>query len=699
TENSEFVTKLVENKEFIKQLGDNIDFVENITNNNEFIENIINKLEGEYGNVSYDTDKNQFFYIKDGKVEYIDWSNLDTVNVSFAIDTNKENLVITDSRGESVSLSVDALGETIANNDVFVTNLTENSEFVTKLVENKEFIKQLGDNIDFVENITNNNEFIENIINKLEGEYGNVSYDTDKNQFFYIKDGKVEYIDWSNLDTVNVSFAIDTNKENLVITDSRGESVSLSVDALGETIANNDVFVTNLTENSEFVTKLVENKEFIKQLGDNIDFVENITNNNEFIENIINKLEGEYGNVSYDSVTKEFYYYDNGMKTPVDWSALNTTNLSFTMEGDFLSVNDSAGDSVQLSVTDLASNKTFVEHIASNKDFITKLGDNIEFVENITNNNEFIENIINKLEGEYGNVSYDTDKNQFFYIKDGKVEYIDWSNLDTVNISFAIDANKENLVITDSKGGAVSLSVDALGETIANNDVFVTNLVENKEFITKLGNNAEFIENIINKLEGEYGNVGYDSVTKEFYYYDNGVKTPVDWSTLNTTNLSFTMEGDFLSVNDSAGDSVQLSVIDLASSKTFVEHIASNKDFITKLGDNIEFVENITNNNEFIENIINKLEGEYGNVGYDTTTNKFYYIKDGRIEYIDWSNLDTVNISFAIDANKENLVITDSKGGAVSLSVDALGETIANNDVFVTNLVENKEFITQLGNN
>ncbi|MEC4054627.1 hypothetical protein VSP10_17860, partial [Myroides odoratimimus] len=84
----------------------------------------------------------------------------------------------------------------------------------------------------------------------------------------------------------------------------------------------------------------------------------------------------------------------------------------------------------------------------------------------ITNNNEFIENIINKLEGEYGNVSYDTNKNQFFYInKDGKVEYIDWSNLDTVNISFAIDVNKENLVITDSQGGMVSLSVDALGET------------------------------------------------------------------------------------------------------------------------------------------------------------------------------------------------------------------------------------------
>ncbi|MEK6513316.1 hypothetical protein [Myroides odoratimimus] len=66
-----------------------------------------------------------------------------------------------------------------------------------------------------------------------------------------------------------------------------------------------------------------------------------------------------------------------------------------------------------------------------------------------------------------------------------------------------MDANKENLVITDSKGGTVSLSVDALGETIAKNDVFVTNLTENKEFITKLGDNNEFIKQIIKNIEKE----------------------------------------------------------------------------------------------------------------------------------------------------------------------------------------------------
>ncbi|MEC4086924.1 hypothetical protein, partial [Myroides odoratimimus] len=734
TENSEFVTKLVENKEFITKLGDNIEFVENITNNQEFIENIINKLEGDFGNVGYDKDKNQFFYIKDGKVEYIDWSNLDTVNVSFAIDTNKENLVITDSRGESVSLSVDALGETIANNDVFVTNLTENSEFVTKLVENKEFIKQLGDNIDFVENITNNNEFIENIINKLEGQYGNVGYDVAKNEFFYIDtDGSVKPISWSDLDTVNAKFSFDDTKANLVITDSKGGVVSISTDELGETIAKNSVFVTNLTENSEFVTKLVENKEFITKLGDNIEFVENITNNQEFIENIINKLEGDFGNVGYDKDKNQFFYLKDGKVNYIDWSDLDTVNVKFSFDDTKanLVITDSKGGVVSIStdelgetiaknsvfVTNLTENSEFVTKLVENKEFITKLGDNIEFVENITNNQEFIENIINKLEGDFGNVGYDKDKNQFFYLKDGKVNYIDWSDLDTVNVKFSFDDTKANLVITDSKGGVVSISTDELGETIAKNSVFVTNLTENKEFVTKLvenkefiteiTNNQEFIENIINKLEGQYGNVGYDVAKNEFFYIDtDGSVKPISWSDLDTVNAKFSFDDvkANLVITDSKGGVVSISTDELgeaiAKNDVFVTNLTENKEFITKLVENKEFITEITNNQEFIENVINKLEGQYGNVGYDVAKNEFFYIDtDGSVKPISWSDLDTVNAKFSFDETKANLVITDSKGGVVSISTDELGETIAKNDVFVTNLTENKEFITKLVEN
>ncbi|MDR0195570.1 MAG: hypothetical protein LBI73_10650, partial [Myroides sp.] len=131
---------------------------------------------------------------------------IDTTNKSFTISDDQEKLVITDSQNNRVELAV----KEFAKNSVFIKNLTEN----------KEFIKQLGDNIEFVKQITNNQEFLNNIINKLEGDFGNVGYDKDKNQFFYLKDGKVVYIDWADLDTVNVKFAFDDKKEQLVITDS-----------------------------------------------------------------------------------------------------------------------------------------------------------------------------------------------------------------------------------------------------------------------------------------------------------------------------------------------------------------------------------------------------------------------------------------------------------------------------------------------
>ncbi|WP_430609525.1 hypothetical protein [Myroides odoratimimus] len=714
TENSEFVTKLVENKEFITKLGDNIEFVENITNNQEFIENIINKLEGDFGNVGYDKDKNQFFYLKDGKVNYIDWSDLDTVNVKFSFDDTKANLVITDSKCGVVSISTDELGETIAKNSVFVTNLTENSEFVTKLVENKEFITE----------ITNNQEFIENIINKLEGDFGNVGYDKDKNQFFYLKDGKVNYIDWSDLDTVNVKFSFDDTKANLVITDSKGGVVSISTDELGETIAKNSVFVTNLTENSEFVTKLVENKEFITKLGDNIEFVENITNNQEFIENIINKLEGDFGNVGYDKDKNQFFYLKDGKVNYIDWSDLDTVNAKFSFDDTKanLVITDSKGGVVSISTDELgetiAKNDVFVTNLTENKEFITKLVENKEFITEITNNQEFIENVINKLEGQYGNVGYDVAKNEFFYIDtDGSVKPISWSDLDTVNAKFSFDDTKANLVITDSKGGVVSISTDELGETIAKNDVFVTNLTENKEFVTKLvenkefiteiTNNQEFIENVINKLEGQYGNVGYDVAKNEFFYIDtDGSVKPISWSDLDTVNAKFSFDDTKanLVITDSKGGVVSISTDELgetiAKNDVFVTNLTENKEFITKLVENKEFITEITNNQEFIENIINKLEGQYGNVGYDVAKNEFFYIDtDGSVKPISWSDLDTVNAKFSFDDTKANLVITDSKGGVVSISTDELGEAIAKNDVFVTNLTENKEFITKLVEN
>ncbi|MHC5311077.1 hypothetical protein ACYSNM_13635, partial [Myroides sp. LJL116] len=594
----------------------------------------------------------------------------DTTNKSFTL--MEDFLTITDSNGDSVKLAV----AEIASNSTFVTNLAGNSEFVT----------HLGDNLDFVTNVTNNQEFISNIINKLSGLYGNVGFDEIlKNFYYYNADGKKTTIDWSNLDTTNTTFTLEG--DFLSVTDSKGNSVKLAV----EQIASNSTFVTNLAGNKEFITKL----------GGNIDFVTNVTNNQEFIDNIINKLEGTYGNVGYDSVKKELYYFDkDGNKVTVEWSDLDTTNSSFTLEGDFLTITDSKGSSVKLAVEQIASNSTFVTNLAGNKEFITKLGDNIDFITNVTNNQEFIDNIINKLEGTYGNVGYDSVKKELYYFdKDGNKVTVEWSDLDTTNSSFTLEG--DFLTITDSKGNSVTLAV----EQIASNSTFVTNLAGNKEFITKLGdnidfvtnvtNNQEFIDNIINKLEGTYGNVGYDSVKKELYYFDkDGNKVTVEWSDLDTTNSSFTLEGDFLTITDSKGNSVTLAVEQIASNSTFVTNLAGNKEFITKLGDNIDFVTNVTNNQEFIDNIINKLEGTYGNVGYDSVKKELYYFdKDGNKVTVEWSDLDTTNSSFTLEG--DFLTITDSKGNSVTLAV----EQIASNSTFVTNLAGNKEFITKLGDN
>ncbi|MCS4238943.1 hypothetical protein, partial [Myroides odoratus] len=681
--NTTFVTNLTENQEFITQLGDNVEFIKHITENNEFIENIIKELKGEYGNVTYNSTNNTFvYYDEDGNEHQIDWSKLNTTNVSFELVNDQ--LVVTDSENNAVRLNVSE----IANNTTFVTNLTENQEFIT----------QLGDNVEFIKHITENNEFIENIIKELKGEYGNVTYNSTNNTFvYYDEDGNEHQIDWSKLNTTNVSFELVNDQ--LVVTDSENNAVRLNVSE----IANNTTFVTNLTENQEFIT----------QLGDNVEFIKHITENNEFIENIIKELKGSYGNVNYDSVNNTFVYYDeNGDEHPIDWSSLNTTNVSFTLEQDRLVVSDSAGNSVSLAVEEIANNSTFVTNLVDNQEFITKLGDSVEFVKQITENNEFIKNIIKELKDTYGNVGYNTENNTFYYYDENKnIVPISWDALGNTKIAtFAVDEATDTLVITDTEGASFSVAINDLGKIIANNDVFVTNLVENQEFITQLGDNVEFIkhitennefiENIIKELKGSYGNVNYDSVNNTFVYYDeNGDEHPIDWASLNTTNVSFTLENDRLIVSDSAGNSVSLAVEEIANNSTFVTNLVENQEFITKLGDNVEFINHITENNEFIKNIINELKDTYGNVGYDTVNNNFFYYDENKQPVvISWDALGNTKIAtFAVDSATDTLVITDTEGASFSVAINDLGKIIANNDVFVTNLVENQEFITKLG--
>src|SRR5699024_11090534 len=166
----------------------------------------------------------------------------------------------------------------------------------------------------------------------------------------------------------------------------------------------------------------------------------------------------------------------------------------------------------------------------------------------------------------------------------------------------------------------------------------------------------------------------YYEYNNEFYYIDyNGDEQPIDWSDFNTVNQSFELVNDELVITDSDGNAVALAV----------EEIANNTIFITEL----------TENQEFIDEIINMLDRAYEHVGYDETTNEFYYIDDnGDEQPIDWSDFNTVNQSFEL-VNDE-LVITDSDGNAVALAV----EEIANNTIFITELTENQEFIDEIIN-
>ncbi|MDM1046544.1 hypothetical protein HX004_17135, partial [Myroides sp. 1354] len=660
TDNTRFEVTLDElgaaianNEVFITELGDNIEFINQITNNEEFITNIIEELNNTYGNVGYDTTTNQFFYYDaDGNPVTIDISTLTNTKIqSFVVDQANNVLVITDTDNTRFEVTLDELGAAIANNEVFIT--------------------ELGDNIEFINQITNNEEFITNIIEELNNTYGNVGYDTTTNQFFYYDaDGNPVTIDISTLTNTKIqSFVVDQANNVLVITDTDNTRFEVTLDELGAAIANNEVFIT--------------------ELGDNIEFINQITNNEEFITNIIEELNNTYGNVGYDTTTNQFFYYDaDGNPVTIDISTLTNTKIqSFVVDqaNNVLVITDTDNTRFEVTLDELGA------AIANNEVFITELGDNIEFINQITNNEEFITNIIEELNNTYGNVGYDTTTNQFFYYDaDGNPVTIDISTLTNTKIqSFVVDQANNVLVITDTDNTRFEVTLDELGAAIANNEVFITELGDNIEFINQITNNEEFINNIINELNNTYGNVGYDTTTNQFFYYDaDGNPVTIDISTLTNTKIqSFVVDqaNNVLVITDTDNTRFEVTLDELGAA------IANNEVFITELGDNIEFINQITNNEEFINNIINELNNTYGNVGYDTTTNQFfYYDADGNPVTIDISTLTNTKIqSFVVDQANNVLVITDTDNTRFEVTLDDLGAAIANNDVFVTNLVEN----------
>ncbi|MDM1046567.1 hypothetical protein HX004_17255, partial [Myroides sp. 1354] len=194
------------------------------------------------------------------------------------------------------------------------------------------------------------------------------------------------------------------------------------------------------------------------------------------------------------------------------------------------------------------------------------------------------------------------------------------SYVNTTNESFTLV--NDRLIITDSEGNTVSMGVE------------------------EIATNAKFITEVVNKLTGKYGNVYYNTTESKFYYIkEDGTHQVITWEDLNTTNVSFTLVDDFLTVTDLENRSVKLHVEDIAANLTFVKKLVDNSNFISEL--------------------VNKLAGKYGNVVYNVTEKKFYHIKtDGTQEEIDWTDFNTVNESFTLV--NDQLTITDSDGNTVA---------------------------------
>ncbi|QDH81130.1 hypothetical protein FKX85_19680 [Echinicola soli] len=539
-----------------------------------------------------------YYYWFDGKWRRLAWSGGSAAaNNMLVYDQEADRFYYNDNDGELVPMDLSALfNET-------VSSLENNGDGRFTYTDEQGNESMIDIPAVVATNISENGNVYDEIMQLLEDDFGNVTYNQADGTFSYIDDtGTEQVIDWSDFNTVNNSFTVEN--DSLTVTDSEGGKIQLSL----EEVANNSAFVTT------------------------------IANNSDFIDEITQLLEDDFGNVTYNQADGTFSYIDGtGTEQPIDWSDFNTVNNSFTVENDSLTVTDSEGGKIQLSLEEVANNSAFVT--------------------TITNNNDFIDEITQLLEEDFGNVTYNQADGTFSYIDDtGTEQPIDWSDFNTVNNSFTVE--NDSLTVTDSEGGKIQLSL----EEVANNSAFVTTIT----------NNNDFIDEITQLLEEDFGNVTYNQADGTFSYIDDtGTEQPIDWSDFNTVNTSFTVENDSLTVTDSEGDKVQLSL----------EEVANNSSFVTT----------IANNNDFIDEITQLLEEDFGNVTYNQADGTFSYIDDtGTEQPIDWSDFNTVNTSFTVE--NDSLTVTDSEGAKVQVSMDE----IANNSRFITTLTSNSDFIEEI---
>ncbi|MEK6452367.1 hypothetical protein AAEZ63_13240, partial [Myroides sp. C2723] len=254
---------------------------------------------GEYGNDR----KEGWIRLGDDTIDF-------DVNRNESLSVDKEGILhLQDSNGSIVSIPLIELQLP----STLLPHKTKKGVFVYENEVNQKYeIHLIQEIINHIEDIFHSETVINYLVDQLKDKFGNVIYEN--NKFYYLNDNgdKVE-IDWKDFNTKNVSFKLI--KDELVITDSDGETVKLAV----EEIAKSDKFVTELVNNQFFITELTENSFFI----------EKITTKKEFITKIINQLKGEYGNVFYEN-NKFYYLNENGDKVEINLGEFVKDNQKYT---------------------------------------------------------------------------------------------------------------------------------------------------------------------------------------------------------------------------------------------------------------------------------------------------------------------------------------------------------------------------------
>ena len=477
------------------------------------------------------------------------------------IASEDKTVTVTGSGTSNIDLSVDidVVGESLVNNNTFVTELTNNNTFKKEVTNNILYDDtNLRNLIDSVAELIKNNDdtkLIEQIVNQITNNENYINQFGDEIQKYITKNFSKELGDEIlNYFMENVNIA-SSDKSIAVEQDGNNIDLTVNIDVVGEGLVNNNTFVTELT------------------------------NNNTFKKEVTN-------NILYDDTT---------LRNLIDSIA------SLINEGD---------------------NGKLIEEIVNQitKNFPPKFGD------------EIINYISNNFTEELGSTILN-------YITENVSEELVQNIMAKVNI-----ASKNNTVKVEGSGTPdidLSVDIDVIGDSLVHNDNFVTNLVTNETFVTELTNNENFVTELTNN------NTFKKEVTNNILYDDTYLKNLID------SIASLINEGD---------------------NGKLVEEIVNQiiKNFPPKFGD------------EIINYISNNFTEELGN----TILN---YITENVSEELVQNIMSKVNI-----ASKNNTVKVEGSGTPdidLSVDIDVIGDSLVHNDTFVTNLVTNETFVTELTNN